>query len=54
MNFDLNFIKEEKRLDFLVTEKIKKLWYIQIQILKEIDKICQKHNLNILPFLAPF
>lgn len=23
MNFDLNFIKEEKRLDFLVTEKIK-------------------------------
>ena len=46
MNFDPSFFKEEIRSDFLVDEKRKKIWAVELQILEKIDEICQKHNLT--------
>lgn len=46
MEYDPSFIKEEVRCDFLVTEKRKKIWYTEIEILKKFDEVCKKHHLT--------
>lgn len=38
--------KDEMRDGFLVTSHRKRLWNAQIGIIKEFDRICQKHNLR--------
>lgn len=43
MGFDL---KEEIRDDYLVDEKHKKIWSIEIALLKEVIRICDKYNLT--------
>lgn len=50
MNFDPSFFKEEIRSDFLVDEKRKKIWAVELQILEKIDKICKKHNLTYFAY----
>ena len=49
MNYDPEFIKEEYRVDWLVTETVKKVWWIQLDILQKFDAICRKHNLRWYP-----
>lgn len=44
--FDESFFQEENICDFLVTTKQKKLWAIEIDLLLQIDKICNKYNLK--------
>lgn len=46
MIIDASFYKEEIRSDFLVTEKRKKIWAAELQMLEKFDEICQKHNLT--------
>lgn len=46
MEFDQSFFKEEIRCDHLVTEKQKKIWYIEIQLLQIFDAFCKKHQLR--------
>lgn len=41
-----DFFKEEVRCDFLVDEKRKKLWAVEIDLLVEFDRVCKKHNLK--------
>ena len=40
------FFKEEERCGFLVTEKRKKIWAIELDIYLELAKVCKKHNLT--------
>ena len=46
MNFEPSFFKEEIRSDFLVDEKRKKIWAVELQILEKIDEVCKKHHIT--------
>lgn len=46
MQLDSSFYAEEIRSGFLITEKQKKIWAVQLQLLKEFDSVCQKHHLT--------
>lgn len=46
MAFNETFFKEETRCDFLVTEKRKKIWHAEIQLLIKLDEVCKKHHLT--------
>ncbi|MCR5834471.1 MAG: LicD family protein [Selenomonadaceae bacterium] len=41
-----NIDRDEIRNGFLVTSQRKKLWNVQIALIKEFDRICKKHNLR--------
>ncbi len=44
---DLDFsLKEEERCEFLVTTKRKKIWKIELEIAKEVKRICEKYNIK--------
>ena len=45
-----SFLNQEIRNDFSVTNERKKIWMIQLDILFEIIRICEKHNIDY--FLA--
>ena len=42
MNFDL---KEEVRCGFTVTQKRKRVWQVELEMLQELDRVCKKYNL---------
>lgn len=44
--FTSDFFKPEVRCDFLVEEKRKKIWAVEIDLLIQFDKVCQKHGLR--------
>lgn len=46
MIFDEKFLKEEIRCDFLVDQKRKKIWSVELHLLEEFDRICQKYGLK--------
>ena len=41
-----DFLKSETREDFLVDEKRKKIWIVELDLLLEFDKLCKEHNLT--------
>ena len=41
-----DFLKEEVIDGCLVSENTKKLWVVLLDLLKEVDRICKKHNLK--------
>ncbi len=41
-----DFFKEEVRCDYLVTEKMKKIWAVNLDIYLEFARICDKHGLK--------
>ena len=49
LNIELpdNFLNEEVRCDYLVSNQIKKLWAIELDILVKILEVCKKHNIKI-------
>ena len=51
MIYDENFIKEEIRCDFTVTAQRKKVWFVELEILKKFDEVCKKHQ---LPYFAEY
>lgn len=42
-----DFFKEEVRCNHKVTEKTKKIWAIELDLLNELIKICQKHDIKM-------
>ena len=44
MRFTDSFIKEEIRCDFLVSEKRKKVWETELQLLEKFDEVCKKYH----------
>lgn len=41
-----DYLKEEIRCDFRVTEERKKLWAVILDLIYEFDLVCKKHNLT--------
>lgn len=46
MTLDASFFKEEIRCDFLVTEKRKKIWAVELRLLEKLDEVCKKHQIR--------
>jgi len=44
-NFSL---KEEIKCDFLITEKRKKIWKIELELLSKLIEVCEKYHLKYL------
>lgn len=40
-----DFLKEEVRCGYTVTEKMKEVWAVQLEMLCELDRVCKKYNL---------
>ncbi len=52
MHFDPSFYQEETRCGFTVTEKMKKVWAVELAILEKFDQVCQKHHLTYFAFFG--
>lgn len=50
--FSSNFFKEEVRCDFLVTTERKKIWAIELDLLRQFDFVCRKHGLRYFAFVG--
>ena len=46
MHFDASFYKEEIRSGFLVNEKRKKIWAVELNLWEKFDEVCRKHDLT--------
>lgn len=46
MGFDESFLREEMRSGFLVTEKRKKIWKVELELLEKFDEVCKKYHLT--------
>jgi lipopolysaccharide cholinephosphotransferase len=40
------FLQEEIRCGFIVSEKMKKVWAVELDLLKELERVCEKHNIK--------
>lgn len=49
MDYDLEFIKPEIRSGWKVTAVTKKVWWVQLDLIKKFDDICRKNNLRWFP-----
>ncbi|MCI8983596.1 MAG: LicD family protein [Hungatella sp.] len=45
-----SFFKKEIRSDFLVDEKRKKVWAVELEMLERFDQVCKKHGLTYWAF----
>jgi len=50
--FSAEFFKEETRCGFLVTTERKKIWAIELDLLKKFDSVCQRHGLCYFAFVG--
>ena len=41
-----HFLEEEVRCEFVVTEKQKKIWAIELDLLTEFKRVCDKYDLR--------
>lgn len=42
-----DFYKEEYRCDYLISNEMKKVWAVQLDLLNELLNVCKKHDLKI-------
>lgn len=49
ISFDENFFKGEERDGFYVEAEMKRAWAAEMEVLMEIDRVCEKHN---IPYFA--
>ena len=50
MRLPSDFFQEEVRCDYKVTEKTKKVWAVELDLLHELLCVCQKHQIKICMF----
>ncbi|MEY8338002.1 LicD family protein [Lachnospiraceae bacterium 62-35] len=50
MQFAPSFFEEEVRCDYKITEKQKKIWAVEIDLVNQILKICRKYDINVYAF----
>ena len=41
------FFHEEERCGYVVCEKLKRIWAVELDLLSEILRICKKHEINV-------
>lgn len=49
MNYDMDFIQPETRCDWPVSTLTKKVWYVQLDLMKQLDAVCTRHQLKWFP-----
>ena len=50
IQFSDDFFKEEERCGYHVSTKLKKIWAIELDLLNELLKVCQKHDIQVSVF----
>jgi len=50
LKFDDDFFKEEIRCDYIITEKTKKIWAVELDLLNELLRVCKKYDIKIFVF----
>lgn len=50
LQFDDDFLKEEVRCGYKVTKKLKKTWAIELDLMDQLIKICNKYDIKIFVF----
>ncbi len=48
INIPDRFFDEEVRSGYKVTEDVKKLWAVELDLLSEFDRVCQKHGIQYM------
>ena len=43
---DRDFFREEERCGYLITEKMKRVWAVQLAMVDEVERICRKYGLR--------
>ena len=43
---DRVFFREEERCGYLITEKMKRVWAVQLAMVDEVERICRKYGLR--------
>lgn len=46
MSNELEFLQDEYRNDYFISNKMKRVWKLQIDMFKEVERICKKHNIS--------
>lgn len=46
MNLDKSYFEDEVRDGFYVPSDIKHAWAAQLEVLKDVDEVCRKHNIQ--------
>lgn len=54
IQFSDDFFKEEDRCGYHVSTKLKKIWAIELDLLNELLKVCQKHDIQVCVLLVQF
>lgn len=49
IEYDTSFIKPEIRAGWNVSKKMKKVWWVQIDLIKQLDYLCKKNGLRWYP-----
>lgn len=49
IDYDKKFIKPEIKCGWEVSEQTKKVWWVQLELIKKLDEICIKYNLKWFP-----
>lgn len=50
LDIEPSFFKKEVKCDFLVTEKTKKIWAIELDLLNELLRVCKKNDIKVYAF----
>ena len=51
MQFSKEFFEDEVREGFYVSGMMKREWAAQLEVLEEVAKVCEKHNIRWLPII---
>lgn len=52
ISYDQTFIQPEMRGDWYVDEKLKKVWFVQLDLMKKLDGICKENGLRWYPIFG--
>ena len=48
INLPQNFLDEETRCGFTISEKLKEVWAVELDLLSEFDRVCKKYGIKYI------